>query len=246
MHFYWSSWTNSITKVTFHGLNSLGPSFMPTNKHHLKQEALWVLFGGKRLLVSLETFRQLPAASQIEVKLSFSSHRFGQVRIKALKDLYAQLYSFTKKPKCSVQYFIEHDESRLFSLPISHQAAEQLEENENRIQESDLTEEQNDIWSYCWGSSKFSSRKAYNIMQGHTKASPLFSWLWASTIWESSSFSSGYSLETGWMLEIYWGRKTCTLMNIAVFYAIQDMKKQASISFSDVPSVHLAVEHHSN
>lgn len=39
----------------------------------------------------------------------------------------------------------------------------------------------NDTWSYSWGSCKFSSKKAYKIIIGHTQASPLFNWLWASS-----------------------------------------------------------------
>ena len=38
-----------------------------------------------------------------------------------------------------------------------------------------------DIWSYCWGSPKFSSKKAYGALIGTTAASPLFKWLWASS-----------------------------------------------------------------
>lgn len=78
-----------------------------------------------------------------------------------LKDLYPQVYSFTKKLKCSLQYFIEQDISRLFSLPLSQQAAGQLEEIVNLIDQSDLDDEQHDIWTYKWGSTRFSSRKAY-------------------------------------------------------------------------------------
>jgi hypothetical protein len=97
------------------------------------------------------------------------------------KELYPKLFSFTKKPRCSIQYFIEQDENRLFSLPLSQQVAMQLEQNENFIQHSDFDENVNDTWSYTWGSIKYSSSKAYKILQGHSEASPLFSWLWASS-----------------------------------------------------------------
>lgn len=56
----------------------------------------------------------------------------------ALKDLFPQLYSFAKKPKCSVQFFIEQEENRLFSLPLSQMAADQLEEIANQIQDFDF------------------------------------------------------------------------------------------------------------
>jgi len=59
-------------------------------------------------------------------------------------------------------------------------AADQLQEIANQIQDFDFAEEQDDVWSYCWGPSKYSSKKAYKSMLVHSEASPLFSWLWAS------------------------------------------------------------------
>ena len=38
-----------------------------------------------------------------------------------------------------------------------------------------------DIWCYSWGSCKYSSKKAYKILIGHTETSPLFYWMWASS-----------------------------------------------------------------
>jgi hypothetical protein len=75
-------------------------------------------------------------------------------------------------------YFLEQDIDTIFSLPLSQQAAEQLVLIENYIEHSSIAENENDIWSYCWGTSKYSSRKAYAKLHGHTEASPLFSWLW--------------------------------------------------------------------
>ena len=38
------------------------------------------------------------------------------------KDLYPQLYSFSKKQKCSLQFYVEQEAIRLFSLPLSQLA----------------------------------------------------------------------------------------------------------------------------
>ena len=42
----------------------------------------------------------------------------------AFKETYAHLFSFTKKPKCSLRFFLSNEESIIFSLPMSTQAAE--------------------------------------------------------------------------------------------------------------------------
>lgn len=86
-----------------------------------------------------------------------------------------------QKPKCSIQYFVEQVASMLFSLPLSQQAADQLADLENIINELNMDDHCNDTWNYSWGPSRFSSSKAYNILIGHTEASPLFTWLWASS-----------------------------------------------------------------
>jgi hypothetical protein len=47
-----------------------------------------------------------------------------------LQDKYPQLYSFSRKPKCSIRFFLEQEIERIFSLPLSSQAARQLEDLE--------------------------------------------------------------------------------------------------------------------
>jgi len=98
-----------------------------------------------------------------------------------LKDLFPQLYSFARKQKCSVRFFIDQEVNRVFTLPLSQQASNQLDEVENLIDTFVGDSDQKDSWSYIWGSSKFSSRKAYIRMIGQSEASPLFKWMWASS-----------------------------------------------------------------
>jgi len=65
-------------------------------------------------------------------------------------------------------------------LPLSQQAAGQLEEIETMLGDRDWDENTQDAWSYSWGNSKYSSKKVYNLLMGSSEVSPLFSWLWAS------------------------------------------------------------------
>lgn len=98
-----------------------------------------------------------------------------------LKDKFPQLLSFTRKSKCSIRYLLDQEVDRIFSLPISSQAAAQLEEVENLLQARTWAENVNDSCSYSWGSPRFSSKKAYSTLIGITAASPLFKSLWASS-----------------------------------------------------------------
>jgi len=66
-------------------------------------------------------------------------------------------------------------------LPLSVQAATQLEEVLDLVEETNWDINGTDSWSYSWGSPKFSSKKAYNILIGNTEASPLFAWMWGSS-----------------------------------------------------------------
>ena len=98
-----------------------------------------------------------------------------------LQDMFPQLFSFTRKKKCSIHFFLTQDESRLFSLPLSTQAANQLVQLQTLIQQRIWNADTKDIWCYSWGSCKYSSKKVYKIMNGHTTTSPLFNWMWASS-----------------------------------------------------------------
>jgi hypothetical protein len=44
-----------------------------------------------------------------------------------------------------------------------------------------INEGEIDSWSYIWGSSEFSVKKAYAVMSGHQYAPPQFSWIWKSS-----------------------------------------------------------------
>ena len=91
---------------------------------------------------------------------------------------YPELHSFAKNKRISLStahdtdYF--HD---LFHLPLSIEAYNQMQELQ--VELSDLTlDNVNDSWTYIWGSSHFSSSKAYKILTGHSQIDPIFKWLW--------------------------------------------------------------------
>lgn len=109
-------------------------------------------FWWKDILGYFEDFKNLTTCRANKGDtLSFRS----QVWINAsekLKDMHPQLYSYARKPKCSVKFFIEQEYSTLFRLPLSQQAAQQLDEIINSIEASEMDSEQDDYcWSYNWG-----------------------------------------------------------------------------------------------
>ena len=98
-----------------------------------------------------------------------------------LKERYPQLFSFNRKPKCSIRFFLDHDVEVIFRLPLSTQAAIQLEELLDLVHNINWDESANDSWIYFWGNSNYSSKKAYKLLIGTEQASPLFPWLWPSS-----------------------------------------------------------------
>lgn len=99
----------------------------------------------------------------------------------AIKDKFPQLFSFTRKPKCSVRFFLSQEMDRIFSpLPLPQIADAQLQEMNQIIHSRTWDVTIKDSWHYNWGSPKYSSKKVYNILIGNSPASPLFNWLWRS------------------------------------------------------------------
>lgn len=91
-----------------------------------------------------------------------------------------QLFSFTRKLKRSINFLLEHqDLDRIFILPLSDQATEQLLELQKLLEDRHLDENVNDKWTYYQGNSGFNTRKVYKHLHGVWEASPLFPWLWS-------------------------------------------------------------------
>jgi hypothetical protein len=86
-----------------------------------------------------------------------------------------QHYSFAKNKNISVSKALwASDINQLFHLPISQEAFEQL-----LLLAQDLEtlqgDNQDDFWSYIWGSPQFFPTKAYQHLIGHRQVHPAFS-----------------------------------------------------------------------
>jgi len=76
-----------------------------------------------------------------------------------LKNRFRQLFSFAKKQKCSVQFFISQEVSRIFSIPMTSHAASQLAGLQVLLNDRHMNPDINDTWTYSWGAN-FHARKA--------------------------------------------------------------------------------------
>lgn len=105
-------------------------------------------------------------------------------RHQAMKDKFSQLFSFTRKLKCSIRFFLNQEMSKIFSPTVSLQAISQLDDIQHI-----LNEDTNDRWTCNWGTSKFCSKRAYCAMTEDMNVSPLFKWLWACSNLGNQKFS---------------------------------------------------------
>jgi hypothetical protein len=94
----------------------------------------------------------------------------GQVR----KLQFPELHSYWKNKLISLSKAhgaaALHD---LFNLPVSVEAYTQLQDLQFEFSTLVLTEE-NDNWTYIWGSTQFSSSRAYKALTGHSQVEPIF------------------------------------------------------------------------
>lgn len=92
-----------------------------------------------------------------------------------------KLHSFAKAKHISVQSYIStEDRSELFHLPLSVQAYDQFQQLESFLEEFSL-QDGNDVWNYIWGSSNFTSSKAYQHLIGSVPVHQAYRWLWNSS-----------------------------------------------------------------
>lgn len=73
--------------------------------------------------------------------------------------------------------FFTRYRATLYPSSLSQIAVDQLEQVEHLLSISNVDETQNDVVLYSWGSSNYSSKKAYNQTSVSNPASPLFHWL---------------------------------------------------------------------
>ena len=98
-----------------------------------------------------------------------------------LRLTFAELFSFAKKPLLSLQCAASvTNTSSLFSLPLSTEAFAQFQQFEIILQNLELSDGV-DTWMYIWGSSIFTSTKAYCQLRGRSWSHPIYKWIWKSS-----------------------------------------------------------------
>jgi hypothetical protein len=98
-----------------------------------------------------------------------------------LKLAFPEFFSFVKKPTISLNTAaLMNPTSNLFNLPLSVQAFDQFQQVQTILPDFTQTNE-NDSWSYIWGNSFFTSKKAYRQLLGTRGADPIFKKIWKSS-----------------------------------------------------------------
>lgn len=92
-----------------------------------------------------------------------------------------ELFSFVKKPFLSLKCAASSSNiTNLFHLPLSTEVFAQFQLLENTLQSLQLSDGA-DTWNYIWGSSTFTSKKAYCQLWGRSQSHPIFKWIWKSS-----------------------------------------------------------------
>lgn len=93
---------------------------------------------------------------------------------------FPHLFSFLKNQSTSVKQMAQsQDFSEHFHLPLSEEAFVQFQQASQLLSNLQI-QDGADTWSYIWGSSIFSTKKAYIHLTGAPQVHPIFSWLWKS------------------------------------------------------------------
>lgn len=91
-----------------------------------------------------------------------------------LKLSFPELFSFAKKPCISLMNAVSIvPSSDSFNLPLSVEAFDQFQKLNIILQDTQPIDAP-DVWTYIWGSSIFTSKKAYKQLVGTGLAHPLF------------------------------------------------------------------------
>jgi hypothetical protein len=92
----------------------------------------------------------------------------------------AKLFSFFVRQNISlIEVDMMDNLHELFQLPLSDTAYQQFLLLNSEMDNLMLSED-NDVWSYIWGTSTFSVKRAYDAISGHSPTHPVFKLLWAS------------------------------------------------------------------
>lgn len=64
-----------------------------------------------------------------------------------------------------------------FQTPLSLVASDKLQLLADQVQNIDSRQDENDCWTYIWGSGIYASKKAYEVLKGTTPVSHVFKWM---------------------------------------------------------------------
>ena len=94
---------------------------------------------------------------------------------------FPHLHSFAKKPAISLKEVLNSGSPQdLFDLPLSEEAFSQLQEIQGELNSYQVIEG-NDVWTFIWGSSIYSTKKCYKHLIGSIGSPPVFKWSWKSS-----------------------------------------------------------------
>jgi hypothetical protein len=97
---------------------------------------------------------------------------------------YPELFSYARAQHISLNVAASTAPlQNLFHLPLSNEAYVQFHELSVILHNLQLSQA-NDVWSYIWGSSNFSSSKAYKHLIGQRHMHRSYKWLWTSA-WQN-------------------------------------------------------------
>jgi hypothetical protein len=97
-----------------------------------------------------------------------------------LKISYPYLHSFARNDTITLSSVLQLEKFEdHFNLPLSKIAYEQFCYLSILIQSLPMSD-QNDKWSYIWGTGLYSVSKAYNHLMGQEYIHPAFKWIWRS------------------------------------------------------------------
>jgi hypothetical protein len=100
-----------------------------------------------------------------------------------LQDKFSCLYSYAKEEDISVaDIYNSSNVSQIFHLPLSPEAFNQYQEIQVIIRNLNITQQDNDIWTFKWGD-KYSSRKYYKFVHRLIDPPTPFIWIWKSKLW---------------------------------------------------------------
>jgi hypothetical protein len=121
---------------------------------------------------------QMEFRSLVNAPLVLAIHSFYGMTIglsPALKiDFLSFILFLARKSKGSIRHFLNGEINKIFSLPLSVQASNQLISLMELLKGRNWDLNINDKWTYTWNSKMFSVKKTYCLLQGTQEASPLF------------------------------------------------------------------------